>query len=67
MLESDLMHEVIPESKDKSGDDLKPYTIKFDDAMYLFFNWGERTRRDIHTHAKEAINEWKITRGYLER
>jgi hypothetical protein len=64
MLEDDFINEVIPESRGKSGNDLEPYRIKFNDAMYMFYKGTEcgkykRTLKRLHA-------EWKKNHGYLE-
>jgi hypothetical protein len=64
ILETDLMSELIPESRDKSGNDLEPYKMKFNDAMYMFFKGtedGKYKRTAERYHA-----EWKRDHGYLE-
>ena len=35
------MSELIPESRGKSGNDLEPYKVKFNDAIYMFFKVTE--------------------------
>jgi len=62
--EDDFINQVIPESKGKSGNDLEPYRIKFNDAMYMLYKGtehGKYKRRLKRLHA-----EWKRDHDYLE-
>jgi hypothetical protein len=56
--------EVMPESKGKSGKDLEPYRLKFNDAVYINLKRSERGK-----HKEEAERDhdsWKREHGYFE-
>jgi predicted nuclease with TOPRIM domain len=64
MWESDLMNELLPESRGKTGKDLEPYQMRFDDAMYTIFKAKERGK--YKKIAERLHADWKREHGYLE-
>jgi hypothetical protein len=80
ILESDLMSELIPESKGKTGSDLETYQMMFDDAMYMHIHvnyhklkgyikatgYDENKKIEILSNQLSNDADWKRKHGYLE-
>ncbi len=64
VLEPDLMHNAIPGSIDKTGEELKYYQTLFEDALYSIYTIQES--KGGSRRIKKINDSWKLDHGYLE-
>ena len=62
ILETDLMHKLIPESIGKTGKELESYKTQFDDMLYIWFKSHQKSPKQID----EWFEQWKADHGYFE-
>jgi hypothetical protein len=60
IIESEMMHALIPESRGKTGKELELYRTIFNDAMYILYS----TIGNNYPELIDDISEWKTLRGY---